>query len=190
MAEPEVAKSESQKPLPTNGAELLRLMRNSGTGSDKLAIGERLLRSDRKASLVAMATAYYEALPPSHVTLEKIRQLIVYGDYQSGREKPKPPPIEDEILGPPPGKVAEPVNPYAFAKNSAPHATSVVPDKPKPAVRPEMPTASASADAAQRAEAAAVRQSVSRVPSSTVPSSKPISSATLALVLMSALRMM
>ncbi len=96
-------------PAPTpailNGAELVRRLKEHGTGETKLAVARKVLADiHRTEHRVASAAEVIDALTAAAAgegTLLKARVLVETGTW-SGPPKAEDVPIEDELLGPPP----------------------------------------------------------------------------------------
>ena len=88
----------------TNGAELIRKLRDSGTGADKLAVARKVLEEmGADATAQDVLAALTDAFPGS-VTLEKASQFMASGEYNPTLKKPAPVAIEDQVA--PPAKQA------------------------------------------------------------------------------------
>jgi hypothetical protein len=76
----------------TNGAELVKRLRESGTGADKLAVGVKLLEeSGGKATAEQIADALGERFGEHHGTVVKARQLVATGELAPPPKQAEPP---------------------------------------------------------------------------------------------------
>lgn len=78
-----------------SGAELVKALKESGTGPDKLRVARGVLVNDPKATAEAVVKAL-EAAEVGEGTLEKCRSLIETGKIETPKEKALD--IEDQIL--------------------------------------------------------------------------------------------
>jgi len=86
-------------PKITSGAELVRRLRESGTGEDKLAVCRKVLASapDPRRVTSADVVAAIEAAFPHSLTVEKAKALAETGEW-AGPKSDQAVPIEEQVL--------------------------------------------------------------------------------------------
>lgn len=84
-------------PKITSGAELVRRLRESGTGEDKLAVARKVLAEKRAATAEDVVAALGDALGEGHMTVQKAAALAETGEW-AGPKAEAAVPIEEQIL--------------------------------------------------------------------------------------------
>jgi hypothetical protein len=85
------------RPPVLTGAELVRRLRDSGTGADKLAVARGVLEQKGAAATPQDVLAALADRFPRSVTAEKARQFIEFGEYDPQRGRPAPVAVEDRV---------------------------------------------------------------------------------------------